>query len=53
MNVLINTVNIDFQEATVNGMPLPQDGAKITNGRQFVGKDEKKHERGESFSFVL
>lgn len=25
MNVLINTVNIDFQEATVNGMPLPRD----------------------------
>lgn len=27
MNVLINTVNIDFQEATVNGMPLPQGDA--------------------------
>lgn len=28
-------------------------GCKIINGRQSVGKNEKKHERGESFSFVL
>ena len=34
-------------------MILLRAGAKITNGRQFVGKREKKHERGESFSFVL
>lgn len=34
-------------------MILLREGAKITNGRQFVGKGEKKHERGESFSFVL
>ena len=27
MNVLINTVNIDFQEAVINGMPLPQGDA--------------------------
>ena len=34
-------------------MILLRAGAKITNGRQFVGKDEKKHNKGESFSFVL
>ena len=34
-------------------MSLLRAGCKITNGRQFVGKGEKKHERGESFSFVL
>ena len=34
-------------------MILLREGAKITNGRQLVGKSEKKHERGESFSFVL
>lgn len=34
-------------------MILLRAGAKITNGRQFVGKREKKHERGESFSFIL
>ena len=34
-------------------MILLRAGCKITNGRQSVGKSEKKHERGESFSFVL
>lgn len=34
-------------------MILLRAGCKITDGRQFVGKREKKHERGESFSFIL
>lgn len=34
-------------------MILLRAGCKITDGRQFVGKSEKKHEIGESFSFVL
>ena len=39
MNVLINTVNIDFQEATVNGMPLPQDDADVVVRFKLIGKD--------------
>ena len=34
-------------------MILLRTGCRIINGRQLVGKSEKKHERGESFSFVL
>lgn len=34
-------------------MILLRAGCRIIDGRQFVGKGEKKHERGESFSFVL
>ena len=39
MNVLINTVNIDFQEATVNGMPLPQDDADYYIRISLIEKD--------------
>lgn len=28
-------------------------GCKIINGRQFVGKNEKKHDKGEPFAFIL
>ena len=34
-------------------MILLRAGCRIIDGRQFVGRGEKKHERGESFSFVL
>ena len=34
-------------------MILLRAGCRIIDGRQFVGKDEKKHDKGESFSFVL
>lgn len=34
-------------------MILLRAGCKITNGRQSVGKSEKKHDKGESFTFIL
>ena len=34
-------------------MILLRAGCRVIGGRQFVGKDEKKHDKGESFSFVL
>ena len=34
-------------------MILLRAGCRVIDGRQFVGKDEKKHDKGESFSFVL
>ena len=39
MNVLINNIEINFSEATVNGMPLPQDDADCYIRFKLIEKD--------------
>ena len=39
MNTLINNTNIDFEEAVINGMPLPQDDADYYIRFKLIEKD--------------